>query len=499
MGSLGHLQFTNSFAGLTPGFHSRVRPTPLPRPELIAASPAALGLIGLDPDAARDADFLAVFSGETLLPGMDPVAALYAGHQFGHWVPQLGDGRAILLGEVQNPSGERWEIQLKGAGLTPYSRDGDGRAVLRSSIREYLCSEAMAALGVPTTRALCLIGSPEEVYRERIETGAMLVRMAPSHVRFGSFEVFFHRGQYDRLEDLASYLIRHHFTDLQDAADPHAELLRVAVRRTAELVARWQLLGFAHGVMNTDNMSILGLTLDYGPFAFMDAYEPGLVCNHSDPWGRYAFDRQPAIAYWNLSCLAQAMLPLLTPPGRPDDGDAAAERAIGILAEYQGAFDAAYGAGLRAKLGLAAAREGDLALAEWLLALMAANRVDYTNLFRALGRVSATSPAHDAAARDLFLDRSAFDAWAADYRQRLRAEAVADAERRHAMDRVNPRYVLRNYLAQQAIEAAEGGDFAELHTLAEVLSDPYHEQPGRERFAAEPPDWGRSLAVSCSS
>ena len=499
MKQLQDLRFTNSFASLPEGFYTRLRPSPLPDPYLIAANPAALGLIDLDHPKSQSPEFLQVFSGGDRLAGMDPLAALYAGHQFGHWVQQLGDGRAILLGEVTNAAGERWELQLKGAGQTPYSRDGDGRAVLRSSIREYLCSEAMHALGIPTTRALCLIGSPEEVYRERIETAAALVRMAPSHVRFGSFEVFYYRGQHGHLELLGRYLLGHHFAELRGHPEPYLEMLRQVVRRTAELVAQWQLVGFAHGVMNTDNMSILGLTLDYGPFGFLDAYEPGFVCNHSDRWGRYAFDRQPAIAHWNLSCLAQAMLPLLAPAGRPDDGEAAAERARALLEEYPAAFERAYRAGLRAKLGLREERAGDGALADALLRIMAANRVDYTNLFRALGEISATGPGRDAPARDLFIERAAFDSWAARYRDRLHAEGMPDAERRARMNRVNPRYVLRNYLAQQAISAAEEGDFSELHALFNVLSDPYTDHPGQERFAQEPPDWGRALAVSCSS
>jgi len=495
MWTIEQIEFTNSFAALGEAFHTPVRPTPLADPRLVSLSPSAAALIDLDPREAKRPELVRWLSGIDVPRGAKPVAALYAGHQFGHYVPQLGDGRAVLLGEVANGRGERWELQLKGAGLTPYSRDGDGRAVLRSTIREYLGSEAMQALGIPTTRALCLFASDEEVYRERIEPGAILVRMAPSHVRFGSFEVFFYRGHYDRLETLANYLIAQYYPELSSATDPHLALLEEVIRRTAELIARWQLVGFAHGVMNTDNMSMLGLTLDYGPYGFMDAFDPGFVCNHSDRWGRYAFDRQPAIGLWNLTCLAQAMLPLLD----PDNGEAAAEKAQAALAGYQPAFDRAFAGGMRAKLGLAEERPQDMALALDLLRRMATNRVDYTNLFRALGRVQSDGGEGDQAARDLFIDRAAFDQWALHYRERLRAEGSKDPIRRRRMDRVNPRYVLRNYLAQQAIERAEQGDYGEVDTLLEVLSRPFDDQHDRAHYAAEPPEWGRALTVSCSS
>jgi len=495
MRSLDDLHFSNSFAALPGAFHTRLRPTPLAAPYLVSLSPAAGRLLDLDDQALRDPETLAALSGVKLPAKADPLAALYAGHQFGQWVPQLGDGRAILLGEITNARGERWELQLKGAGQTPYSRDGDGRAVLRSSIREYLCSEAMHALGIPTTRALALFGSDEEVYRERIETGALLVRMAPSHLRFGSFEVFFYRRQYEHLATLADYLIEHHYPELREDAQPYLRLLEAVVGRTARLIAAWQLVGFAHGVLNTDNMSMLGLTLDYGPFGFMDAYDPGFVCNHSDYRGRYAFDRQPAVGLWNLTCLAQALLPLLD----PQDGEAAADQARAALAQYQPAFDAAFAQGLRAKLGLCEARPADLDLAVDLLARMARNGVDYTRLFRALGAVRVGDAVGDASARDLFVDRSDFDQWVSGYRARLAGEGVDDLERRAAMDRVNPRYILRNYLAHKAIEAAERGDYGELNSLHQVLARPYEDQPGFERYAAEPPDWGRRLQVSCSS
>jgi hypothetical protein len=488
------LQFDNSFARLPEGFHARVRPTALAGTRLIGVSPQAARLLDIRPaDLYRD-DLREWFAGRTTLPGSEPLAMCYAGHQFGRFVPQLGDGRAIVLGEVVTDQGN-WEVQLKGAGLTPFSRDGDGRAVLRSTIREYLCSEAMHALGIPTTRALALFDSREEVYRERIERGALLVRLAPSHVRFGSFEVFYYRQQYRRLRELADYVIAHDFPEFAGQKNPYSGLLREVVSRTARLMAQWQLVGFAHGVMNTDNMSLLGLTLDYGPFGFMEAYEPGFVCNHSDYHGRYAFDRQPSIGLWNLSCLAQAMLPLIN----ADDGEAAAAEAKAILGTYDAAFRSAYLAGLRAKLGLREALPDDGTLATRLLDLMQASAVDYTNLFRDLAQIDAVSELPSRDLRDRFADREAFDAWLVDYRCRLRAEGVGRDDRRDAMNAVNPRFVLRNYLAEQAIRAAEAGDYTEIERLRLLLSRPYDEQPEMAAYAQEPPDWGRGLAVSCSS
>lgn len=495
MKGLHELTFDNSYGRLPSAFHARVRPTPLAGAHLVSVSPAAAGLLDLAPERLRDGRAVGWLSGTEPLSGFDPLAMCYAGHQFGHFVPQLGDGRALVLGEVLTGQGAHWELQLKGGGVTPFSRDGDGRAVLRSTIREYLCSEAMHALGIPTTRALCMFGSDEEVYRERIERGALLVRMAPSHVRFGSFEVFFYRQQYAQLRQLADYVIDHDFAWLRDQVQPYVALLREVVLRTARLMAQWQLVGFAHGVMNTDNMSILGLTLDYGPFGFLDAYDPGFVCNHSDYHGRYAFDQQPSIGLWNLTCLAQAMLPLLD----ADDGEAAAGQARAVLAEYEPALVAAYAAGMRAKLGLRSEREGDRALGARLLDLMEASRVDYTRLFRDLAGLRLDEPATDAGLRDRFIDRAGFDAWAVDYRARLRAEGSQDEIRGAAMRAVNPRYVLRNYLAQQAIAQAEQGDYGEIERLLALLSRPFDEQPAMAAYAAEPPDWGRHLEVSCSS
>lgn len=495
MKSLGTLNFSNSFARhLSNDFYVRLAPTPLQQSHLIAFNPRAAALIDLDPKQAQQPEFLHYFGGHRPLPGSDPIAMLYAGHQFGHYVTQLGDGRAILLGEVTNQDGQRWELQLKGAGITPFSRRGDGRAVLRSTVREYLCGEAMHGLGIPTTRSLCITGSEEEVYRERIEKGAMLVRLAPSHVRFGSFEVFYYRQQFEKLRELADYVIEHHFPLLLEKRHRYLELFREVTLRTAELISQWQQAGFAHGVMNTDNMSILGLTLDYGPFGFLDDYDPGFICNHSDYSGRYAFDRQPRIGRWNLSCLGQAMLPLFG--GKPEE---AAAQANTVLDQYEPHFNNHYARGMRRKLGLVSREDNDHELLRELLSLMQSSAVDYTNLFRALAGFDTTNGAKNRTLRDRFIDRAAFDAWAARYTARLRREGSDDATRREEMNRVNPKYILRNYLAQQAIDKAEAGDYSEIETLHHILQTPFDEQPGFERYAEAPPDWGKTLEISCSS
>ncbi|HEV7904293.1 MAG TPA: YdiU family protein [Pyrinomonadaceae bacterium] len=489
MRRLIELSFDNTYARLPAAFYSKVSPTKFSVPYLVSFNPAAAELIELDPREAERPEFVEYFSGGRALPGAEPLAMLYAGHQFGSYVPQLGDGRAILLGEVRNARGAKWDLHLKGAGQTPYSRGFDGRAVLRSTIREYLCGEAMHALGIPTSRALCIVGSDEPVRRETIETAAMLVRMSESHVRFGTFEVFYYRQQFERVRELADYCIANHFPELAGAEDRYRQFLLEAGRRTARLIARWQAVGFAHGVMNTDNMSVLGLTLDYGPFGFMDDYHAAFVCNHSDYSGRYAFDRQPAVGLWNLSCLAQALSPLIT----RDDAHAA-------LDAYQPAFAAHYGELMRAKLGFDTEAEADAELLLSLLGLLETNAVDYTNFFRRLGNFKTTDDARNDELRDMFYEPAAFDAWAARYRARLLSETSEDAARKSRMDEVNPKYVLRNYLAQQAITAAtERRDYTEIERLLDVLRAPFAEQPAQERYAAPPPDWGKRLAVSCSS
>jgi hypothetical protein len=489
MRKLEQLNFDNTFARLPAIFHSSINPTPLARPYLVSFNPRAAQLIDLAVAEAERDEFAQCFVGNRLLPGSEPLAMLYAGHQFGHYVHQLGDGRAILLGEIKSSTGECWDVQLKGAGPTPYSRNGDGRAVLRSSIREYLCSEAMHGLGIPTSRALCVVGSDEEVYREAVESAAVLTRIAPSCVRFGSFEVFYYRKQYEQITLLADYVIAKHFPHLLDVKDKYSGFLQEVVVRTAHLMARWQAVGFSHGVMNTDNMSILGLTFDYGPFGFMESYDPGYVCNHSDHAGRYAYEQQPQIGLWNLSALAQALSPLISP--------AQAEE---ILGAYGDIFSEFYVELMCSKLGIRYAGLEDYALIQPLLEMLQASKLDYTNLFRNLGNFNSAQGDKNSVLRDQFIDRVAFDEWAESYRVRLHTESSADHERKGKMDKVNPKYILRNYLAQTAISKAEKErDYSEIERLLKLLANPFDEQADMGSYAAPAPEWARHLEVSCSS
>ncbi len=486
------LPWRAGYAALGPAFYTRLAAQPLPQAHWVATSASAAALLGWPADWA-DERALQALSGGPTWPGAEPLATVYSGHQFGVWAGQLGDGRALRLGELDTPSGPI-ELQLKGGGLTPYSRMGDGRAVLRSSIREFLCSEAMHHLGIPTTRALAVIGSPLPVRRETVETAAVVTRLAPSFVRFGHFEHFAHHGHPVELRALADFVIEAHYPQCREAANPYAALLAEVSRRTAELLADWQAVGFCHGVMNTDNMSILGLTIDYGPFGFLDGFDPGHVCNHSDHQGRYAYARQPNVAYWNLGALAQALLPAIAGDAEVDEGSA--EQAAEALEAYRERFPAALTGRFRAKLGLREARDEDRALIDDWLTLLSAEQTDYTIAWRRLAGFRAADPG---TVRDCFLDRAAFDAWAARYAARLAAEGSLDAERAARMQGVNPKYILRNHLCETAIRAAQSGDFAETQRLLKVLEHPYDEQPERSAYADFPPDWARSIEVSCSS
>lgn len=463
-------------------------PTPLPSPHFIAASSPAAALIGLSAADLARPDFVDVFAGNKVAARSQPLSAVYSGHQFGVWAGQLGDGRAITLGDIATPDGPM-ELQLKGAGRTPYSRMGDGRAVLRSSIREFLCSEAMAALGIPTTRALVLTGSPQQVARETMESTAVVTRMAPSFVRFGSFEHWASRDRDAELRTLADYVIGQFYPELQGAANPYKELLAEVTRRTARMIAHWQAVGFMHGVMNTDNMSILGLTLDYGPFGFMEAFDARHICNHTDQGGRYSYANQVPVGHWNCYALGNALLPLI---GEPE----AAEEALDV---YRPEFGRQLDTLLHAKLGLNETRDEDSGLFDRTFSLLQENHADFTLFFRRLGELKVDEPASDEPLRDLFIDRAGFDAWAVDYRARLRQEGSVDPVRREAMHRANPKYILRNYLAQMAIEQAQNGDFSGVHKLLAVLERPFDEQPGNDSYAALPPDWASHLEVSCSS
>jgi uncharacterized protein YdiU (UPF0061 family) len=491
---------------------SRVEPTPVRAPRLLAHSPEVATLLGMNPEQIASPDFASVFGGNQLIEGMQPYAANYGGHQFGHWAGQLGDGRAISLGEVLNAAGERWELQLKGAGPTPYSRTADGRAVLRSSIREFLCSEAMHHLGVPTTRALSLVGTGEDVVRDmfydghaRPEPGAVVCRVAPSFLRFGHFELPASRGDHALLEQLIDFTIRRDFPEIAARGSPVNESLRTAwfaevCERTARMIAHWMRVGFVHGVMNTDNMSILGLTIDYGPYGWIDNFDPDWTPNTTDAEGRrYRYGHQPQIAHWNLTRLANALLPVFSSETPLVEG----------LERYAAAYDAAEREHVAAKLGLLACGDRDLDLVYELYGLMQESETDMTVFFRSLSDVNPAAPGfaplahafYDPALRDRQAPR--FDAWLARYGARVREDASEPIERRRRMNAANPRYVLRNYLAQQAIEQAEAGDTGEIARLLEIMRRPYDDQPGNERYAALRPDWARQKAgcsmLSCSS
>ncbi|EPD0967901.1 TPA: YdiU family protein [Vibrio vulnificus] len=443
------------------------------------------------PEHADDPQLLAVFSGEEPFSAFKPLAMKYAGHQFGVYNPDLGDGRGLLLAEMQNQQGQWFDIHLKGAGLTPFSRMGDGRAVLRSTLREYLCSEAMAALGIETTRALGMMVSDTPVYREQVEQGACLIRLAQTHIRFGHFEHFFYTEQYDELRLLADNVIEWYLPDCLHQPKPYLAMFEQVVAKTATMIAQWQAVGFAHGVMNTDNMSILGQTFDYGPFGFLDDYEPGYICNHSDYQGRYAFDQQPRVALWNLSALAHALSPLID----RDDLELA-------LAQYEPTLGKVFSQLMRQKLGLLSQQEGDSELFNAMFTLLAENHTDYTRFFRTLSQLDRE---HEQTVIDLFVDRDAAHGWLSRYLERVALEQTASGEVKSALQRceqmrsVNPKYILRNYLAQQAIDKAQQGDFSEVHTLAKLLKNPYDDQPEMEAYARLPPEWGKKMVISCSS
>ncbi|ANI29405.1 hypothetical protein PL78_06065 [Yersinia entomophaga] len=477
--------FDNSYGRALPGFYTRLRPTPLKGARLLYHSASLAAELELD-DSWFSGDKAKVWAGEQLLPGMDPLAQVYSGHQFGVWAGQLGDGRGILLGEQQLSDGRQLDWHLKGAGLTPYSRMGDGRAVLRSVVREFLASEALHHLGIASSRALTIVTSENPVFREQPERGAMLLRVAESHVRFGHFEHFYYRQQPVQVKQLADYVIARHWPNLADEARPYLAWFTDVVERTARMIASWQTVGFAHGVMNTDNMSILGITMDYGPFGFLDDYQPDYICNHTDHQGRYAFDNQPAVAYWNLHRLGQSLSGLLM-----------AEELQQALDAYEPALMAAYGQQMRAKLGFFTTDKQDNDLLTGLLSLMMKEKQDYTRTFRRLSETEQSS-AHSPL-RDDFVDRDAFDKWYSQYRTRLQQETIDDAQRQQAMKSVNPKLILRNYLAQQAIELAENDDISALHRLHLALQRPFADNAEYDDLAALPPDWGKHLEISCSS
>jgi uncharacterized protein YdiU (UPF0061 family) len=525
---LSSLRFDNRFVRDLPGdplsennrrqvtgaCYSLVLPTSVAAPVLVATSREVAGLLDLSEEACLSREFLDAFAGKSLVPGMQPFAMCYGGHQFGNWAGQLGDGRAINLGEVVNGRGERWVLQLKGAGPTPYSRTADGLAVLRSSVREFLCSEAMFHLGVPTTRALSLILTGQPVKRDMFydghpkdEPGAIVCRVSPSFLRFGNFEILAARGETGLLQQLVDYTIRTDFPHLgEPSQDVYRRWFAQVCRRTAEMIVHWMRVGFVHGVMNTDNMSILGLTIDYGPYGWLEDFDPRWTPNTTDAAGRrYCFGNQPHIAQWNLIQLANALYPLI--------GDV--EALQDALAEYTQSFQQGWQAMIAAKLGLASfAPETDDVLVHEMFEILQLAGLDMTLFFRNLSRFDETSPTIGSdGIPPLLLDacysplsaehQRCLETWLGRYRQRLIKDGIPDAKRREGMDRVNPKYVLRNYLAQMAIDKAEQGDFSLVMEFLDLLRHPYDEQPDKEEFARKRPDWARNRAgcsmLSCSS
>ena len=488
-----HIEFDNSYTHLPDRFFARVSPTPVSAPRLIRVNRDLAIHLGLDPDWLASPQGVEILAGKRVPDGAEPIAAAYAGHEFGNFVPQLGDGRAILLGEVVDRDGVRRDIQLKGSGPTPFSRRGDGRAALGPVLREYIVSEAMAALGVPTTRALAAVMTGDSVIRETLLPGAVLTRVASSHVRVGTFQFFAARRDADGLRALADYVIARHYPSAAEAERPYRSLLDHVIAAQAELVARWLLVGFIHGVMNTDNMSVAGETIDYGPCAFMDAYDPATVFSSIDQHGRYAYANQPRIALWNLTRLAECLLPLLS-----EDEAAGVASAEEALAAFAPRFEAAYHGGLRRKLGLATSREEDFPLAGDLLNLMAANRADFTLTFRRLADAAAGEG--DEPVRQLFIDPTAFDAWAVRWRERLREEPDDESGRAAAMRRVSPAVIPRNHRVEAVIRAAtEREDFELFEELLSVLSTPFDEPSAKPQYLEPPEPSERVLQTFCGT
>ena len=482
------IAFDNSYARLPERFFREMEPRPVAAPRLIALNRPLADTLGLDAQALASEEGIATLAGNRFPHGAAAIASAYAGHQFGQFVPQLGDGRAILLGEVVGRDGKRYDIQLKGAGRTPFSRGGDGRAALGPVLREYLVSEAMAALGVPTTRALAALSTGEQVVRETFLPGAVLVRVASSHIRVGTFQYFAVRSDIDALRALADHVIARHYPDAAQADNPSRALLEAVVAAQARLLPRWMLLGFIHGVMNTDNMSIAGETIDYGPCAFMDAYDPGTVFSAIDQMGRYAFANQPSIAIWNLSRFAETLIPLLA-----EDSTKAVALAEEALAGFEPIFNATILDGMRRKLGLFTAEEGDAALFTAFLRALQASQGDFTLSFRALGEMAKGVP-HPLAGE------AAFDAWAADWQARLSREPEHDAARVEAMQQANPLFIPRNHRIEEAINTAtEREDFEPFHRLHAVLANPFTEQPGRMEYANPPKPDERVLRTFCGT
>jgi uncharacterized protein YdiU (UPF0061 family) len=486
--------FSNSYARLPQRFFVGVNPTPAPKPRMIQFNDVLASELGLDLRGFEPDELAAMFAGNVAPAGAEPIATAYAGHQFGTFVPQLGDGRAILFGEVLDRNGERRDIQLKGAGTTPFSRRGDGRAALGPVLREYLVSEAMHALGIPTTRALAAVSTGEPVYRDRQLPGAVLTRVASSHIRVGTFQFFAARGDVEAIERLCEYVIGRHFPDAGNAERPGLALLRAVVDRQTRLIARWMHVGFIHGVMNTDNTALSGETIDFGPCAFMDAYDPAACFSAIDDFGRYAYANQPAIAQWNLARFAETLLPLVDP-----SPDRAVELANEAISAFASRYQEHWLAGMREKLGLSGDADGDLDLVRDLLQAMHENGADFTLTFRRLC-AAATDPEADAEVRALFAHPGAYDGWAAKWRARMAIGGRHPDACARAMRAVNPAFIPRNHRVEQALDAAiDDDDFAPFAELMTVLSRPYEDQPAYTEYANPPEDNERVFRTFCGT
>ncbi|MCY0147167.1 YdiU family protein [Hoeflea sp. G2-23] len=491
--SIAGLKFDNSYARELEGFYVPWKGAEVPAPKLVRFNRELAVELGLDADALDSAEGAAILSGHTAPEGATPLAMAYAGHQFGGFSPQLGDGRALLLGEVIDSHDERRDLHLKGSGRTPFSRGGDGKAVLGPVLREYIIGEAMHALGVPTTRALAAVMTGESIMRQAgAEQGAVLARVASSHLRVGTFQFFAARGETDRLRQLADYAIARHYPALAGKPDRYLQLLVQVRDRQAALIAKWMLIGFVHGVMNTDNMTISGETIDYGPCAFLDVYDPKMVFSSIDQNGRYAYGNQPQIAQWNLARLAETLLDLIN----PDDSDAAVRMASEVINGFPEAYQDAWLEGMRQKLGLECEEDTDMELATDLFSVMEGQNVDFTQLFRSLSHVAAGQAE---AARTLFDDPAVFDGWLAAYRERLLREPGTVQERAAAMNRANPVYIPRNHMVEAALEAAAKGDLKPFERLVEVLANPFEARAGLEVYALGAPSGFGAYTTYCGT
>jgi uncharacterized protein YdiU (UPF0061 family) len=486
------LGFQHSYSTLPGSFHIRIEPTPVPNPQLVVFNTTLAEDLGLDPGAIEP-HAATLFSGNQLPEDAQPIAMAYAGHQFGMFVPRLGDGRAILLGELRDRDGILRDVQLKGAGRTPFSRNGDGRAVIGPMLREYLISEAMHALRVPTTRSLAVVTTGETVYRDEPLPGAVLTRVASSHVRVGTFQYFAARGDGEALRQLADYVIARHYPAAREADSPVLAMLQEITERQVALITDWMLLGFIHGVMNTDNMALSGETIDYGPCAFMDHYDPKTVFSSIDHSGRYAYTNQPAIAQWNLARFAETLLPLIDPD--MEKSVALATQAVAPVIEK---FDSRFLAGMRRKLGLSVPMDGDAELVRDLLTTMERSRADFTLTFRRLTLLAA-DPAKRSDSRELFGAESGLEGWLENWQQRLARDPQASPERVATMQAASPKFIPRNHRVETALRSAEKGDYSPFRTLLRVLQRPYDEQPDQAEYALPPEPSERVLQTFCGT